>query len=329
MVYSTSSPEWLRHIPAVETMRRIWVQQYYLEDGKVSWRSTDHNLNLPPSSEVISSPHETEARYSRRRDNVSWIGYKVYLTETCDTDSPNLITDVQTTVSTTQDNDVTPMVHEKLKERDILPNEHITDTGYGTSELLLYSQREYGIELLCPMRPDNSWQSRTEGAYDISCFNVDWENSRVTCPEGKVSRYWRKSKHDGLPRILVQFHPDDCQPCPSCHKCTRSKGSRGRPGFRELTISDQNEYEILNGARQFQKTQAFKDRYAKRAGIEGTISQSVYSLGMRRCRYRGIEKVHLQHILTACAVNLTRINDWLSGKQRAQTRKSPFLALAA
>lgn len=104
-----------------------------------------------------------------------------------------------------------------------------------------------------------------------------------------------------------------------------SKSSRGRPGSRELTISTQKEYEILQGARQFQKTQVFKDRYAKRAGVEGTISQSVYTL----CRYRGIEKVHLQHILTACALNLTRIANWLSGKKRSQTRKLPFLALAA
>lgn len=183
--------------------------------------------------------------------------------------------------------------------------------------------------MICPMRPDNSWQARTEGAYDISCFSIDWEKCQVTCPEGKTNEYWKEGERGNRPKILVQFHPEDCQSCPSRRKCTRSKGVGGRTGSRELTFSPQKEYEKLQGRRQFQKTKAFKERYVMRAGIEGTISQAAYTLGVRRCRYRGIQKAHLQHILTACAINLTRAVDWLSGKKRSQTRKSAFMALAA
>lgn len=326
MIYSDTSLEWLCYIPAVMVMRQIWVQQYYVEDGNVRWRQTG---NLPSSAEMISSPHDIDARYSSKKNTTSWVGYKVHLTETCDAERPNLITDVQTTVATDQENSVTPEVHKELKERGILPKEHLTDTAYGSTDLVLNSQKEYGIELICPMRPDNSWQARTEGAYDISCFSIDWEKCQVTCPEGKKSQYWKKGERGGRRKILVQFNPDDCQPCPSRSKCTRSKGMRGRLGFRELTLSLEKEHETLQRLRQFQKTEAFKERYATRAGIEGTISHATYTLGMRRCRYRGIEKAHLQHVLTACAINLTRVVDWLSGKKRAQTRKSPFLALAA
>jgi transposase len=81
--------------------------------------------------------------------------------------------------------------------------------------------------------------------------------------------------------------------------------------------------------RRYQKTQEFKERYAKRAGIEGTISQAVYAFGMRRCRYRGLAKTHLQHVLTACAINFERVVNWFNEKPRAQTRKSRFAALAA
>ncbi len=326
MVYSQSSPEWLRDVPAVMTMREIWIQQYYVEDGNVCWRIKG---NLPSSAQMISSPHDTDARYSSKKHTTSWVGYKIHLTETCDTESPNLITDVQTTVATDQDNSVTPEIHKELRKREILPKEHLGDTAYGSTDLVLDSQKEYGIELICPMRPDNSWQARTEGAYDIPCFNIDWERQQVICPEGKTNRYWQKGERDGSSKISVQFHPDDCQSCPSRSKCTRSKGTRGRPGSRELTLSPQKEYETLHRLRQFQKTKAFKERYSKRAGIEGTISYAAYTLGARRCRYRGIEKVHLQHVLTACAINLTRAVNWLSGKKRAQTRKLPFPALAA
>ncbi len=307
-------------------MRQIWIQQCYIDDGNVHWRTKG---NLPSSAEMISSPHDIDTRYSSKKNTTSWVGYKVHLTETCDAERPNLITDVQTTVATDQENSVTSEVHKELKERGILPKEHLADTAYRSTDLVLDSQKEYGIQLICPMRPDNSWQARTEGAYDISCFSIDWKRCHVICPEGKKSHYWSQSERDGHSKILVQFHLDDCQPCPSRTLCTRSKGFRGRLGFREITLSLEKEHETLQRLRQFQKTEAFKKRYSKRAGIEGTICQAAYTLGMRRCRYRGMEKVHLQHILTACAINLTRVVDWLSGKKSAQTRKSAFLALAA
>jgi transposase len=85
----------------------------------------------------------------------------------------------------------------------------------------------------------------------------------------------------------------------------------------------------LQSIRQFQTTEDFKERYAKRAGIEGTISQASYALNMRRARYRGVVKTHLQHVLTSCAINLKRVVDWLNEKPRSTTRKSRFAALAA
>ena len=65
----------------------------------------------------------------------------------------------------------------------------------------------------------------------------------------------------------------------------------------------------------------------QRAGIEGTISQAVRGFGLRTCRYLGLAKTHLQHILTAAAINLARLDNWFTGKKRAQTRVSRFAAL--
>ena len=321
-VYSHATPEWLRALPAIDIMRQIWLQQFLIQDGKVHARPKE---DLPPAALMLSSPHDPQARYSCKR-NMHWIGYKVHLTETCDPERPHLITNVQTTLATEPDNNVTTTIHKELKGQQLLPREHLLDTGYGAADLVLNSRKEYGIDLVCPLRPNNSWQARTKGAFDISQFEIDWEHCRVTCPEGKVSRYWKQGKRGGREKILVVFDPGHCQPCPSRSRCTRSKGTRNRPGSREITLSVQEEHQTLQQARQ--QTEAFKERYAKRAGVEGTISQAVYALSMRRCRYRGFEKTHLQHVLTACAINLTRVADWLSGKPRSKTRASPFLALA-
>jgi transposase len=43
-IYPSQAPAWAREVPAVETWRRVWVQQFYLESGSVHWRTdADHN----------------------------------------------------------------------------------------------------------------------------------------------------------------------------------------------------------------------------------------------------------------------------------------------
>jgi hypothetical protein len=89
------------------------------------------------------------------------------------------------------------------------------------------------------------------------------------------------------------------------------------------------EYEALQQARKLQATDEWKDRCKIRAGVEGTVSQAVQVCGLRRSRYRGLAKTSLQHQLTGAAVNLIRINAWLTHKPRARTRTStsPLTAL--
>ncbi|HLZ61781.1 MAG TPA: transposase, partial [Ktedonosporobacter sp.] len=67
--------------------------------------------------------------------------------------------------------------------------------------------------------------------------------------------------------------------------------------------------------------------YRARAGIEGTISQAVRAFGMRRSRYRGMPKTHLQHSMIATALNVVRVLAWLDGEPLAPTRTSKFAAL--
>jgi transposase len=63
------------------------------------------------------------------------------------------------------------------------------------------------------------------------------------------------------------------------------------------------------------------------SGIEGTHAQAISRCGLRRCRYIGLAKTRLQHVITAAAVNLVRIADWYGGIPAATTRCSRFAAL--
>ena len=98
-IYTDRDNEWLRHIPAIDVLRQVWLQQFYIEDNQVYLRDPQ---DTPPPSLTIVSPYEPEARFSRKRDT-SWAGYRVHLTETCDSDKPKLITHVETQPAPEQD----------------------------------------------------------------------------------------------------------------------------------------------------------------------------------------------------------------------------------
>jgi len=314
------APAWLAQVPALEILRRVWVQQFWLDDGVVSFRS---DTNIPPASILISSPYDPQAHLSIKRSTV-WTGYKVHLTETCDEDLPHLLTHVETTSATTQDMEMTEPIHQALAEKHLLPAEHAMDTGYVDGPHLVSSAQQYGIELLGPVIVDPSWQGRAGQGFSVSDFVIEWQAHRVTCPQGKSSRKWKWAYNGhGGDRIHVEFGKQDCLACPCRAQCTTAQSNP-----RQISFHPQVQHEAIQAARKRQTTQEFKDRYAIRAGIEGTISQGVRAFDLRRSRYIGLAKTHLQHVITATAMNVTRLLAWIMGVPLDGTRVSRFAALA-
>jgi len=93
-------------------------------------------------------------------------------------------------------------------------------------------------------------------------------------------------------------------------------------------VRPQAAHEALQARRDEQQTPEFRQEYARRAGIEGTLSQAVRGMGIRRARYDGLPKVQLQHVLTAVAINLVRVDAVLTQTPRGKTRRSHFARLA-
>jgi transposase len=317
-IYQSPTHAWLYKVPAIDILRRVWLQQFYASDRPAHWRNA---ADLPPAAILISSPYDIEARYAMKR-NITWTGYKVHITETCDNDAPHIITDVETTPATTADFSMTDTIQDELANKDLSPKEHFLDAGYVTAEYLVSSQQQ-GIDLIGRVPSDNSWQSRIKDGFDISCFTINWDMHTATCPQGKTSRKWIPGKDRHEHEIInIAFAKADCKECPVRSRCTQSTVEP-----RTLTVRPQIYHNALQAARQRQTTSEFKDLYALRAGIEGTISQGVQAFDLRRSRYIGLAKTHLQHVLTAAAINLVRVGEWLLGTPLARTRLSPFVAL--
>jgi transposase len=313
-----ATPAGLRAVEAVQVLRQIWVQQFYQQEGRVYWREDG---NLPPAAQRINSPYDPQARYGTKR-STTWVGYKVHLTETCDADTPHLVTQVESTSATGTDYDTLPPIQQDLARRDLLPAEHVVDGGYVDAEHLVTSH-EQGIDLVGPASENQNWQGRAGQGFDLGHFAIDWDARQAICPRGQRSVKWKPS-HDqrGQPVIYVEFARAACLACPCRGQCTRAAVNP-----RSLTLRPQAQYEALQAARARQQTDDFKARYAARAGIEGTLSQAVRVFDLRRARYIGHAKTHLQHVLIAVALNVIRLVSWLGGVSRAQTRPSPFAAL--
>jgi transposase len=94
-----------------------------------------------------------------------------------------------------------------------------------------------------------------------------------------------------------------------------------------IGLLPREQHEALQAARREQETDEFRSRYAARAGIEVPHEQAIRRCGLRRCRYIGESKAHLQHLLTAAAINLVRLSEWWARTPSSQIRCSRFAAL--
>jgi transposase len=320
-LWAPETPAWLCQLPAVETLRRVWLQNYYREDGPdgrdFRWREAGET---PPAPQYIQSPHDPEARYSQKRSQ-EWVGYKVHWTETCDADAPRLITDVLTTPAPVPDQVPLEEIQTRLAARDLLPAEQLVDAGYLDGHSLVTSEAR-GVQLIGPPPANTSWQARRGTGYGVDDFEIDWVAKTVRCPHGERSAPWRFTQKRGQPVIQVQFPRKICAACPARLECTQAA-----KGGRLLSLLPEAEYKALRAARQQEETPAHQRKYRQRAGIEGTQSQAVRRCGVRRCRYLGEAKTRLQHIATAAALNILRAANWLQGKPLARTRQDAFVRL--
>ena len=321
MLDAPAAPAEARAVPMVQTLREVWRVHYAGgDDGQLRWRTIEE---LPSVAERRQSPHDPQAHFSLKRQ-LAWVGYKVHVTETCDDDAAHLVTDVTTCPAMQPDMTSTAGIHEGLAAKGLLPAEHFVDSAYVDAGLLAGSRRDYGVALEGPVRGTASRPARAGQGYDLPHFAIDWNHEQVTCPQGKTSVSWRhETVGSGETRICAQFSRSDCKPCAARALCAPPTAAR-----RAVHFHLREEYEALNAARARMSDPSWQERYHRRAGVEGTLSQGVRAFGMRRSRYIGLVKTALQQVCIAVGMNVSRVVHWRDGLPRAKTRVTPFAALA-
>ncbi|WP_275562739.1 hypothetical protein [Streptomyces sp. 5-6(2022)] len=190
-VYRDDAPPGARHLKSVQALRQVWVQQYWVdENGRLGWRgpkNTSDRLSrrntprrntgtakavgrpdpatarVPWAGMEIVTPHDVEARYSRKvttSGERSWIGYRDHQTETCDAGMPRVIVQVTTQPAPEQDIDALDTIHAALVHDGFHPHEHLVDSGYVTPDVIHHAAQHWGITLVGPVRLDPRGRSR-------------------------------------------------------------------------------------------------------------------------------------------------------------------------
>jgi transposase len=237
--------------PALKALKLIWEQQYEKVDGKLILPEFER---LP--SDRVRSPFDLKGCYGKKREK-TWVGYKVHLTEACDKDAPSIITNVLVTKASAQEMLAARQVHERLKQNQIVPEEHFLDAGYVSADLVLQC-REEGIEIVGPMAHNSTWQHVANKGFALDDFKIDWDKKSVTCPKGKTSKSWTELKSkQGPPMIYTHFSPVDCQSCRSKKHCTKA-----RTQGRGLSFRPKESHELLRKRRAKQKTEQWKVLYS-------------------------------------------------------------------
>jgi transposase len=142
----------LRQHTSVEILQLVWGHHYKRTEEGCRRRSMQE---FPSVAERLCSPYDPEAHFSDKR-SVTWTGYKVHLTETCDEDAVYLIVHAETCHSMIPDVASTAEIHHKLAQKQLLPAKHVIDVGHNDAALLVSSAQQYGIALIGPVRGNAS-----------------------------------------------------------------------------------------------------------------------------------------------------------------------------
>ncbi len=307
-----TTPAALGTLPAVETLRTVWAQQYEVRDDRVVLRE----LHGYDGTTQIQTPHDPEARWSKKRDQ-TWVGDKLQVSETDDDDLPHLITDIALTSSVEGDTTALAAIAERQAARDVLPRDRFVDQGYVSGGTLERATLR-GEDLLGPASTaDPSPQARMADGITQAQFQLDLEARVATCPMGAtaVGRLHKDST------IRMQFADDRCAGCALRRRCCTGTGGR------RLTYSPG--HDALVAARARQETDDFKTVYrAHRGGVEGCLSGLVRGQGIRVNRYIGRAKNELRALFVGAGVNLRRAAGWLAGVRPKPRQNRLALALA-
>jgi hypothetical protein len=276
----------------------IFGQQCELSGEKVVVRTKT-------GGDCVQNPSDLDATYSGHKGP----GYQVQLAETCaPSNEVQLITAALPQTACEPDaGAVVPML-DQLERAGRLPEEMLADTLY-TGDENVQAAAARGVDLVGPV-PGRA--AADPEALSVDDFALDERTGMIdACPAGHEPE---SCSHDAATaRTRVEMPASACAECPFRQRCPIEKTRDGK-----FTLEFTDKERRLAGRRVEEKTEVFKERYARRSGIESTNSGLKNRLGLDRLRVRGRGSVFRVILHKVAGWNVLRAA--ASGELRARVR---------
>jgi hypothetical protein len=285
----------IKSMNSFRLLLRILEEQFIMTEGT---EGAPVELSMKPSKAVSSNslqnPSDPDATYSGHKGQ----GYQVQVMETyCTTDDQetkdrtlNLITHVA--VETACESDVHALIPalESTAACGLAPEEVLADSLYGSDENR-EAAREMGVDVISPVMGS----MKKEGVH-LSNFSFDEKGNMTCCPGGQapVATKIKKGRH------IAVFSHDHCGVCSLKASCPVVDGKKQR------YLRYETKAWRVALRRVYEDSDAFKEKYRWRSGIEATMSEYDKKTGVKRVRVRGLPAVRYCAVLKAVSINLFR-----------------------
>ena len=271
-----------------KTMKRIFYEQCEVQEAKVT-------VKAKPGGDIMQNPCEPDAT----RDGHKGPGYQAQLSETCNPENEvQLILSALPQTAVESDPKALEPVLDDLKESNLLPEQLLADASYSGDENVERAAQAYGVELVGPV-PSGSVTDEQAYSLNVDDFIVDEETQEVLqCPSGHKPV---SSVHDPKTGKTHTVMPESA--CCDCEYQGECPVKQGRNGY---TLGHTAKSRRTAGRRREEATDAFRERYRRRSGIEGTNSGLKRRTGLGQLRVRGAPRVFHAIYLKITGWNILR-----------------------
>jgi transposase len=295
-----SGGQW-QSLQQVQLLMRVLEENYQTVEGTAGTLQR----RQPRPGGAVQNPHDAEATWSSKgkgESKKSWVGYKAQVAETVEErtrqsgePTATFLTAIVTQGASESEGAGMAQALEEQKASGLEPPPQLlVDSGY-VSAGAMQEAAEQGRELVGP-----ALGAPGRAGFTAESFKVDVENRVAVCPQGKESSHCSRLevKETGVVNFRFEWS-GQCRDCPLREQCVGQ-------GQSHRTLLVGQHHTILQQRREEMKTPRFGERMRQRNAIEGTHSELVRGHGLRRARYRGLEKVRLQNYLIGAACNVKR-----------------------
>lgn len=311
------------HSEPYHLLQRLFSEHCELTETPSDAQDAKVQLKKEIEGEMLQSPYDPDASYGHKG-----VGYSVHIAETCNNAGPSeIITDYEVHGAARSDVGKALSVIERLDASGLKPETLFADGGYPSVPSTL-KVVEQNIEFMTPV--NRSRLSDEVMGRDRFEFNVDGFVTR--CPMGHHPIDHRVlSRNNGTDRCLhAIFDGDLCRACTRLDRCpVRAPNHRARGCTAQETVGDFRleitpEMRLRDTMYSLQQTEAWRDRYKIRSGIEATNSELKRSHGFGKLRVRRAAKVCFA---VACKLIACNVKRWAKAHFLSETSSSALLLL--